>query len=178
MTQVVTLKTKNEPVVFVLTYFLFVFLQMRRAFCRSELWKITGTSTIPPPSTSGPETWSRWGARALTCQLRGCRWSHGKLQLIKQNTFICVWDVTSVRPTFSFFKCSMKSQSRLRGRRRQVRTSCMKVACVTPSSVRMISYELTTDLSHFLWVSHAGEQSRRCRGDAGMRPRVETCVQC
>lgn len=34
--------------------------QMQQESCRSELWRTTGTSTIPPPSTSEPETSSWW----------------------------------------------------------------------------------------------------------------------
>ncbi|XP_035770005.1 caskin-2-like, partial [Neolamprologus brichardi] len=89
ITQVVTLKTKNEPVVFVLTYFLFVsssdatgVLQVRAL---KDYWNLHDPTALN--IRAGDLITVR--RPALTCRLRGCRRRHGKLQLIK-HIYLCV----------------------------------------------------------------------------------------
>lgn len=78
ITQVVTLKTKNEPVVFVLTYFLFVsssdatgVLQVRAL---KDYWNLHDPTALN--IRAGDLITVR--RPALTCRLRGCRRRHGK----------------------------------------------------------------------------------------------------
>uniref|UniRef100_A0A3Q4HXX9 CASK interacting protein 2 n=1 Tax=Neolamprologus brichardi TaxID=32507 RepID=A0A3Q4HXX9_NEOBR len=81
--------TKNEPVVFVLTYFLFVsssdatgVLQVRAL---KDYWNLHDPTALN--IRAGDLITVR--RPALTCRLRGCRRRHGKLQLIK-HIYLCV----------------------------------------------------------------------------------------